>query len=276
MHKSGSPSLTEGVESGAATKRPNLSDRALIWLISGAAAALAAYFLVVQSALSPAWRTPGSPELYLAGVAGALLLLVSMIFVLVKRTGRGDAAPGWLVAHIVCGTLGTLLVAVHSAGYLRRPPALLFLVLLGLIVLGVRARVRLSKRMAATFASKHRGFTPAGSESRAELTLVIQQKRALLPSIDSAARENTFSPTLAHWIRTPLATFRYARLAHEENRLIGTRASVGAEQAYWRPLHLALAYIFVIGLIVHVVTVTFFAGYVADGQPITWWHLKDW
>jgi len=25
-----------------------------------------------------------------------------------------------------------------------------------------------------------------------------------------------------------------------------------------------------------VITVTFFAGYVADGGPINWWHLADW
>jgi hypothetical protein len=62
----------------------------------------------------------------------------------------------------------------------------------------------------------------------------------------------------------------------EENGLVGTRASVGMEQAWWRPLHLALAYLFVLGLVIHVITVTFFAGYVADGAAITWWHLKAW
>jgi hypothetical protein len=32
----------------------------------------------------------------------------------------------------------------------------------------------------------------------------------------------------------------------------------------------------VLGLVIHVVTVTFFAGYVAAGEPITWWHLRAW
>jgi hypothetical protein len=32
----------------------------------------------------------------------------------------------------------------------------------------------------------------------------------------------------------------------------------------------------VLGLVIHVVTVTFFAGYVAGGEPITWWHLRAW
>jgi hypothetical protein len=59
-----------------------------------------------------------------------------------------------------------VLVVIHSAGFLRRPPALLFLALLALIVLGVWARVRLSARMAATFATKQRGFVPAGGASR--------------------------------------------------------------------------------------------------------------
>ena len=32
----------------------------------------------------------------------------------------------------------------------------------------------------------------------------------------------------------------------------------------------------VLGVLTHVVTVTFFAGYVAGGGPITWWHLTEW
>jgi quinol-cytochrome oxidoreductase complex cytochrome b subunit len=51
---------------------------------------------------------------------------------------------------------------------------------------------------------------------------------------------------------------------------------VSPQQAYWRAVHLALAYTFIAGLVIHVATVTFFAGYVADGGPITWWHLTAW
>jgi hypothetical protein len=257
-------------------KRPDLPDLTLIWIVGIAALAAMAWFLLVRQALPVAWRTPGSPELYFTGVAGALLLLVSMVFVVVKRSGRGELAPAWFVAHVVCSTLGTVLVLVHSAGYLRRPPALLLLALLGLIVLGVWARVRLSTRMAATFATKQRAFVPAGSENRAALASVIERKRALLASLDPAAQEATFSPALAHWLRAPRATLGYLRLVREENGFVGTRASVGMEQAWWRPLHLALAYLFVLGLVIHVITVTFFAGYVADGGPITWWHLTAW
>jgi hypothetical protein len=137
--------------------RPDLGDRVLIALIVGAAVALVFYFAVVHPALPKAWRTPGNPELYLLGVAGAALLLVSMVFVVVKRTGRGGSPPAWFIAHVVCGTIGTVLVAIHSAGL---------------------------------------------------------------------------------------------------------------EQACWRPLHLALAYVFVFGLIIHFVTVTFFAGYVDDGDKV--------
>jgi hypothetical protein len=257
-------------------KRPDLPDLMLVWIVGAAALAVAAWFALLRPALRISWSTPGSPELYTTGVLGAALLLVSTVFVVVKRSGHGGLAPAWFVAHVVCGTLGTVLVLVHSAGFLRRPPALLFLALLGLIALGVWARVRLSARMAATFATKQRGFAPAGRDSRAALAAVIERKRALLASLDPAAQEGTFSPTLVHWMRSPRASLRYARLSREENGLIGTRASVGMQQAWWRPLHLALAYVFVLGLVIHVVTVTFFAGYVAAGEPITWWHLRAW
>jgi hypothetical protein len=257
-------------------KRPDLPDRMLVWIVGAAALAIAAWFALLRPALRASWSTPGSPELYVAGVFGALLLLVSMAFVVVKRSGHGRLAPAWLIAHIVCGTLGTVLVLAHSAGFLRRPPALLLLALLGLIVLGVWARVRLSARMAATFATKQRGFAPVGQDSRAALAAVIERKRTLLASLDSVAQEATFSPTLMHWVRSPRVSAQYASLIREENGLIGTRASVGMQQAWWRPLHLALAYVFVLGLVIHVITVTFFAGYVAGGEPITWWHLTAW
>jgi hypothetical protein len=257
-------------------KRPDLPDTMLAWIVAAIAAAILAWFLALRRLMPAAWSEPGSPELYLTGVAGALLLLVSMGFVAVKRSGHGRLAPAWFVAHIVCSAMGTVLVAIHSAGYLRRPPALLFLALLGLIALGVWARMRLSSRMAATFASKQRAFAPAERTSRAAIASVIERKRALLLSLDPAAQEATFSPTLQHWLCAPAASVRYSRLIREENRLVGTRASVGMEQAWWRPLHLALAYVFVLGIVIHVITVTFFAGYVADGGPITWWHITAW
>ena len=257
-------------------KRPDLPDRMLVWIVGAAALAVAAWFAWLRPAVGVFWSTPGSPDLYLVGVVGALLLLVSMVFVVVKRSGHGQLAPAWFVAHIVCGALGSVLVVIHSAGFLRRPPALLFLALLGLIFLGVWARVRLSAQMAATFATKQRGFAPAGQASRAALAAVIERKRMLLALLDPAAQEGTFSPTLVHWIRAPRASLGYAGLIREENSLIGTRASVGMQQAWWRPLHLALAYVFVLGLVIHVITVTFFAGYVAGGEPITWWHLTEW
>lgn len=256
--------------------RPDLSNRLLVLLIAGAAAILVVYFGLARPLLPEAWRTPGSPQLYFVGVAGALLLLVSMAFVLVKRTGRGGSPQAWFIAHVVCSTLGAVLIAVHSGGFLRRPPALLLLAIVALVALGVWARVRGSRRMAATFATKQRAFAPVAGADRSRLAAVIAEKKRLLAEIDPGAREGTFSLTLAHRLRSPLKARAYARLVREENRLMGMRASVGLEQAFWRPLHLAIAYLFVLGILVHVITVTFFAGYVADGGPITWWHLAKW
>ena len=256
--------------------RPDLSNRVLIASIAAAAAILVVYFALARPVLPEAWRTPGSPQLYFTGVAGAALLLVSMVFAVVKRTGGGGAAPAWFVAHVVCATVGLVLVVVHSGGHLRRPPALMFLALLGLVTLGVWARLQGARRMAATFATKQRSFQPATGDRRQELAGVIAKKKVLLTEIDPAAREGTFSLTPGHWIKHPRAALRYAKLVREENRLMGVRASVGLEQALWRPLHMALGYLFVLGIVIHVITVTFFAGYVAGGGPIGWWHLAAW
>jgi NAD(P) transhydrogenase subunit beta len=44
----------------------------------------------------------------------------------------------------------------------------------------------------------------------------------------------------------------------------------------WTPFVVMTAIAFVLGVLIHVVTVSFFAGYVAGGGPITWWHLAAW
>lgn len=252
-----------------------MSDSALLRLT---AAALAAVFLwfVLRGALPEAWRTPGSPALYLTGVAGVLLLLVPVAFVVAKRGGGSDNPVAWFNAHVVCSLAGMLLIAIHSGGYLRRAPALLLLVLLALAALGIWARVRGSRAMAATFAAKAPAFSVPDAAARERLRQIIAEKRRLLPALDPGATEGTFSVNLPHLVRHPRLALMYRRLAREESRLLGTRRAVPGPQAWWRPLHMALALIFVLGVAVHVITVTFFAGYVADGGPITWWHITAW
>lgn len=255
--------------------RRDLSDVLLIRLTVAAGVLVVSWFLV-RGLLPDDWRTPGSPALYLAGVAGVLLLLVPVAFVVAKRAGRGADPVNWFNAHVTCSLAGMVLIAVHSGGFLRRPPALLLLALLALAALGVWARVRGSRRMAATFASKAPAFRIPDSGTRDRLRALIAEKRTLLARLDPAADEGTFSVTLPHLVRSPRLALAYRRLAREESALLGTRSAVSAPQAWWRPLHMALALLFMLGVVIHVVTVTFFAGYVADGGPITWWHLKAW
>lgn len=258
-----------------APSRPDVSDRALISLTALMAALLALYFLALP-ALPESLHTPGSPAVYLIGVVGTLLLLVAAAFVLAKRLGRGGSPVVWFAAHVGCGTVGFALVAIHTTGRLDQAPALLLLNLLALLVLGVWARLWASRRMADTFGTKLRAFTVPDSTTRTELARLIEQKTALLARLDPTANEATFSVTLSHILRRPGTAFAYLRLVRAEETLMGTRRSVGMAQAWWRPLHLLLAATFLIGLLVHIVMVTFFAGYVADGGPVTWWHITAW
>ena len=255
--------------------RKDLSDKRLLTFTAAAAGAIMLWFLG-RGFLSEAWRVPGSPELYLAGVAGVILLLVPVAFVIAKRGGSGANPVNWFNAHVLCSLAGMVLIAIHSGGFLRRPPALLLLALLALAALGVWARVRGSKRIAATFASKAPAFRVPDAATRERLRTLITEKRALLAQLDPQANEGTFSVNLPHVIRSPRLALAYRKLAREETRLLGTRGAVSAQQAWWRPLHMALAWLFVLGVVIHVITVTFFAGYVADGGPITWWHLRAW
>ena len=72
--------------------------------------------------------------------------------------------------------------------------------------------------------------------------------------------------TLAHLMKRPLLSIAYLRLARREADLIGTRQSVPWLAAWWRPLHIILAWLFVGGMITHIIVVSFFAGYVAEGR----------
>jgi hypothetical protein len=254
---------------------PDLENRSLILLAGAAVAAIACWF-AIRHLLAPAWREPGSPQLYLAGVAGALLLLVPAAFALAKRGGASRDPRAWFNAHVGCSLAGAVLIAAHSGLLLRRPPALLIAAIVALAALGIWARVRGARAMAATFASKTGIFAPPDAAARERLRRLIAEKTLLLTKIDAQASEATYSVTLPQLLRRPRPCLAYMRLAREESDLLGTRAAVGAAQAWWRPLHLALAWIFVLGVLIHVVTVTFFAGYVAGGGPITWWHLTQW
>jgi hypothetical protein len=253
----------------------DFSDSRLLRLMAAVVVAIAAWFAVRHS-LPEAWRVPGSPELYLTGVAGVLLLLVPAAFAFAKRGGTSRDPRGWFNAHVVCSSVGAVLIAIHSGGFMRRPPALLLLAILALAAFGVWARVRGSRRMAATFASKAPAFHVPDPATRDRLQVILGAKQRLLAEFDPAAAEGLFSVTLPHLIKRPRLALAYQKLAREETLLLGTRSAVSFAQRWWRSLHMALAWIFVAGVLVHVITVTFFAGYVAGGGEITWWHLAAW
>jgi len=255
--------------------RPDLDNRRLTLLVGATLAAIALYFTVLPR-MPEEWRTPGSPELYLMGVSGAALLLIAAGFSVAKR-GRSLSSPvAWFTVHVNLACLGSLCIAIHSVGYMRRPPALLILVLLGLAILGNWARIWGAKRMAETLGTKRSGFAAPDPVLRTQLIELIERKRELLSHLDPRAQEAVFSPNLSHWLGHPFLTLAYLRFVREEETLIGVRKSVGRMQAWWRAAHLTLAGLFVIGLVIHVVTVTFFAAYVADGGEIYWWHLTKW
>ncbi|MCY4384472.1 MAG: hypothetical protein OXE44_15120 [Nitrospinae bacterium] len=256
-------------------RRLDIGDRLLAYLVFAAAVVLVTFF-AFQHELPRDWHLPGSPTLYLFGVAGTILLCVSVVFVITKRTGIGGSPLGWFSAHVVTATLGAVLVTVHSGGFLRYAPALLLVALLFLVILGVWARVCLSKDMSATFASREQSFSPLSSEKREQMARLIEEKESLLSRLEPGANEGVFSPRIKHWLTRPGLTLAYARLVGRENKLLGMRASVSTAQAYWRLVHIVLAFAFILGMLGHIITVTFFAGYVSGGGEIYWWHLTKW
>lgn len=263
-----------GVVSGAAlTQDTDLGNRRLIGLIAISVLAVLALLTGALPRLAEQAR-PGSPLLQGAAILGSGLLLMSMAAALAKRFGR----PGrrGFRAHVLMACAGLVLVSAHTTGNLDGPPALLLLTLLALVVLGVWARVPGARHMAATFGTKTAALSPVSAATRARLQTLIARKRALLDRLQPGADEGLFSLTPSHWLRRPGLALAYQRLVTEERRLLGARASVRGAQGWWRLVHQLLAAGFVAGLVVHVIVVTFFAAYVAEGRDIYWWHLAKW
>lgn len=254
-------------------KRPDLSERQILLLDALVFVAAAAILL------TPGLPTPGSPGGQLAAALGALLLLVPLLFLIVKRSGLSATPPAWFVAHVLATLAGGLLILVHAAGgNWLSPPGLVLLLLLALIFQGSLLRAVWSRGFSLLFArnSLPTGFgAPAGLD-KAELQRVIDAKTALLQNLDPAADEALFSPALTHWLRRPLSSLRYQLLAEREARIIGARAGAGRALGWSRRIHMLVALAFYLGLLAHVVVVLFFAGYAAGGGPVDWWHITAW
>jgi hypothetical protein len=257
------------------SRRGDISNGALLALAVAGLAALPVWMLL-RSDLPSALGSPGTPVLQTTAMIGALLLLVPVAYALAKRSSRTTRHALWLSVHAVAAIAGTVLVFVHAAGRLLEPPALLLVNLLALMALGLWARIRGARQMADTFATKHTAFAPADPARRERLSTLIREKQALLARLDPQASEATFSVTLAQRFTHPRLARQYSCLAAEEARLMGQRASVKHAQAWWRPLHLLLSVAFVAGLVLHIILVTFFAGWVVDGGEIYWWHVTSW
>ena len=257
----------------ASSNDTDLADSRLTAIVIAAVAA-ASVGLVLSPGLPEDLGRPGGPLLQSAAIIGSMLLVASFVAVLLKKIGHPGKAG--FRAHVWLASVGAVLVIVHSTGSVAKIPSLLLLSLAGLVALGVWSRLAGSKRMARTFGSKLAGFSKPDEATRARLAELITHKKSLLSTIDSNALEAVFSLKPRHWITTPGTALTYHRAVMEEHRLIGTRASVSLAQAYWRPLHRLLAWGFVAGLLIHVITVTVFAGYVADGRTVYWWRIAEW
>ncbi len=251
----------------------DLSNRALITILACILSA-SVFTLILVTSLNGIWGLAGGPLLQAAAAIGAVLLLGSFVAVLAKR--RGKPGKAGFKSHVWLASIGTGLVFAHGASGIMKPPALLFALLLLLIGLGVWSRIQGARMMAQTFGQKRAGFAKPDPATRAKLAELISQKHALLERLAPDASEALFSPQFRHWLRTPMLTLQYVRLAAEESHIVGAAAALPPIQARWRLLHRLAALAFVGGLFAHIVIVMVFAGYASDGGDIYWLHFAAW
>lgn len=246
----------------------------VLLVMAASAVVFAGLHLMVLGYLPADWQRPGSVPLHLLGLGGAILFILSTGFSLAKRipTTAQTSPRVWFGLHVAFAWIGILLATVHASGRFLTPPALILALALGLMGLGVWARVALSARVAATFAAKRGSFERYHPARKDLLRDLIRQKSALLSRIDPTAEEALWSPTPRDWLRHPILTGRYVSLTARETWLIGSRRSVSAAQGYWRLVHILAALALVLGLAAHIIVVMVFPEYAARGRDVDWWH----
>lgn len=252
--------------------RPDLSNKILVRSLIGLLV-LATNVIVITP------FTPGTPLGQILAALGALLLCAPLIFAVMKRSGRSASPPLWFCVHVICSSFGLLFISAHVAnGDWLTPPGIVLASLFFLVIQGALARVFVGQRLSYLFARSAASFnfTRPVEVDRTALREIITRKVNLLETLDRAADEALFSPTLKHWCKHPFLSFRYQQLITKESRLVGARQRAGWLLRCWRRLHILAAVCFAIGLLAHVIVMLFFAGYAADGGAITWWHIASW
>ena len=256
-------------------KRPDLPN-SLIALMAGSVFTVCVAYLLLVGHLPQAWTLVGAPVPYSAGVLGTTLMMAPYLFSIGKRSGLLSSPPGWFVTHVFTSFLGFVLLVVHSTGKFDQMPALLLALGAILLLQGSWSRIVIARTISTTFGSRPQAFVHDLPIDRKALASLIKEKRELLRALDSSATEALFSPNLKHWFFAPLKAWRYTRLANREHKMVTAHSPAPRAQRYWRIVHISAAYLFLVGIILHVVLVTFFAGYVAEGEEIHWWHIADW
>ena len=255
--------------------RPDLSNQKLLIMLLAFIVSMV-LFVLIKPYLGPDWQRPGTALMQSIAIGGALLLLVPFLFSLGKRGGLSQVPNKLFILHVGASIMGSLLVAGHAVASLDGPPLMLLAALVLLMITGAFGRVYANRIFAASFAMKPAPFAAHDETIKTAIKNLIEAKRGVLKRLDPAAKEALFSVTLGHWIKRPILSLTYARLARRETMLLRARQSIPRPGAYWRPLHLLLAWLFLAGMIIHIIVVTFFAGYVADGGEIYWWHVTAW
>ncbi len=225
---------------------------------------------------------PGSAIGQSLGILAGVLLLATLAYVRVRRSeAPHPAKPAAQLAHALVGTLGTALAIMHSRAALSEWSTLVLFAVLGLVASGLYGRVVAPRRVGTTFGRGAVPYQAAHQGATAEGDRIVEQKRRLIRTFTEHGREGEFVLRWQHWRRNPRGALRYHRLGMLERRVMAANplsasTEISLLERWWRRAHLILAALFVIGLFAHVVTTVFFAGYVAEGRDIYWWHLTDW
>lgn len=231
----------------------------------------------------PGFRSlsPSGPVGHGYGLAGTLLILTNLLYLLRRRFARMRLGSMrlWLDIHVFTGFFGTVLIIYHSAFQLRSGIAGLTAVSLGLVVLsGIIGRYFYALDPAGADA-RLRASADAVRQVWPELGDHLWQVRAELPAPSRLSRPSLLN-SLLHlptWLREARSRRRAILLAGHaamgqhampvrQRKFLATRVTdmatrVGAESKAaagqhllrtWRPVHRMMAVLMVVSVTVHI------------------------
>lgn len=199
---------------------------------------------------------------HLVGIAGTVLMLMTLIYPYKKYALKIKGKKNSLVPHIYYGLIGPILVVIHSgSGFKSVIGTILFLSMLLVVLSGITGKF-LFGRVNKTFKAREReyGLLRQALESRLEES---EQDECELPESSSGAvimeALGGIGKAAGDQSRANCAgLYDLSRAMAETENMMGAWSTTKKLFSYWRKIHFYLVYVLFAMITVHVISTLYY------------------